>query len=297
MGRSALSPVTACIATFCVDETGVDLTHRDDLGLGSAAVAAILASDPELVTLVDEQGRIVWVNGAVTTVLGWEPEQFLHVGPHLRHPDDLLLGATDVERILGVDGAWHDFRAIRVPLDDGRTIVRYRWPQASAPLPAAVLDEVTSLPNRLALRRALEQRLHRESGAVAVLFCDLDGFKGVNDRLGHEAGDAVLREVAVRLRSRLRNTEVIGRWGGDEFVVVVDVPGPALAATVAARLRSSIIDRPFAAGDGDVVLGISIGVALAQPGEDGAMVIAAADSAMYEAKRSGTGIVTAARAA
>jgi diguanylate cyclase (GGDEF)-like protein len=120
------------------------------------------------------------------------------------------------------------------------------------------------------------------------LFIDLDGFKQVNDELGHAAGDAFLQEVAVRLREAVRPTDLVGRIGGDEFAVVVRDPGPGAAVDVGLRVETSVAE-PFHIGEYECTVTASVGSA--RSGRDGvtsASLLAAADSGMYAAKHART---------
>lgn len=159
----------------------------------------------------------------------------------------------------------------------------------------ATHDALTGLPNRMLLRERLSHavvRAARAGSLVAVLFCDLDQFKFVNDTLGHDVGDRVLIAVAERLRAACRSTDSITRFGGDEFVVVAedlkDIAGAnAIAATLLDCLRN-----PFDIDDQELYFGVSIGVAvtegLSTAGADAAAILLReADTAMYEAKRAG----------
>ncbi|MEU7902072.1 GGDEF domain-containing protein [Actinoplanes sp. NPDC049118] len=145
-------------------------------------------------------------------------------------------------------------------------------------------DALTGLPNRAGCLERLATELERPG--VAVLFCDLDGFKPVNDRLGHAAGDELLITVAARLRGCIRDEDLVSRFGGDEFVVVLRDDDPRTAVdAVCARIRE-MVAQPFAAGGESVRIGMSVGVAFAEQGAciDGLMN--RADLAMYEAKQS-----------
>jgi diguanylate cyclase (GGDEF)-like protein len=154
---------------------------------------------------------------------------------------------------------------------------------------AALHDETTGLPNRRLLEDRVLQRLVGEAGSLAVLFLDLDGFKAVNDALGHAVGDEVLRETGRRLQAVVRDGDVVARYGGDEFVVVCGVMAEGEATEIAERLRGAIAAPLDFLPDG-FVLGVSIGVAVA-PSEDGPTsldgIIRAADQAMYLAKSDG----------
>ena len=152
----------------------------------------------------------------------------------------------------------------------------------------AVHDALTGLPNRTLLydrvAQALAQR-DRGSGHVGVLFCDLDGFKSINDRYGHDAGDAVLKAVASRMEGVARKGDTVARLAGDEMVVVC--PGLRAAADlelVAARMRFAVA-APVALGGALTTPRISVGAALAEGGDDAEALLRRADAAMYEAKR------------
>lgn len=155
-------------------------------------------------------------------------------------------------------------------------------------------DHLTGLPNRANLTDRLVAALerHRSSGTgLAVLFCDLDGFKPINDRHGHVAGDGVLVEVADRLRSAVAGDAVVARMGGDEFVVLhegaLDEDGlVALAERLHGRLRP-----PFVADGEEATLAVSVGIAALAPGATSTSetLLRVADQAMYEAKASGVG--------
>ena len=158
----------------------------------------------------------------------------------------------------------------------------------------ATHDELTGLPNRVALRAVLDQSLDRLDGQrmLAVLFCDLDGFKDVNDGLGHAVGDLVLVAVAKRLRQRCRSADVVARFGGDEFVVVLTVPDSGHAVSMAERIVE-VLSEPVVIGDAEVAPGVSIGITVvsAPPeGDDPAgTLLRDADTAMYQAKERGRG--------
>jgi len=122
-----------------------------------------------------------------------------------------------------------------------------------------------------------------------VLFCDLDGFKAVNDRYGHDAGDELLRASADRLRSCLRAGDVLARLGGDEFAVLLpEVTRDADALQVAAAIHDAVANRFLLTG-GEAQIGVSIGVAFSAATTSGADVLRNADTAMYRAKALGKG--------
>jgi diguanylate cyclase (GGDEF)-like protein/PAS domain S-box-containing protein len=157
----------------------------------------------------------------------------------------------------------------------------------------ALRDSITGLPNRRALQDRLTSalaRLHRQSGVLAVLFCDLDRFKDVNDTQGHQAGDLLLIEVARRMQAALRPEDTVARLGGDEFVAlgegIVDV---ASAVQMAMRLLEKV-SVPWIEGDQTYRPSISIGVAIVEdPDITADEVLRRADLAMYRAKDNGRG--------
>jgi diguanylate cyclase (GGDEF)-like protein len=150
-------------------------------------------------------------------------------------------------------------------------------------------DALTGLPNRPAILERVESALarnRRDDHGVALLFCDLDGFKPVNDRHGHEAGDLVLCAVAGRLLEAVRETDAVGRLGGDEFVVVCEeYRDPAVIEAVAQRVADAVA-KPLTVGmvAEELELGITVGIAFARPGETSDALLARADGAMYRAK-------------
>lgn len=154
----------------------------------------------------------------------------------------------------------------------------------------ALHDPLTGLANRILFRRELElacARARRQSTHVVVLCLDLDGFKAVNDRFGHLAGDELLVQIAQRLRAHVRETDVLARLGGDEFsLIVADLTGHDQAAQVAARI-STLFERPFLLEGHSLTVGCSIGVT-SYPDDDSGLeqLMAHADAAMYAAKRS-----------
>jgi two-component system, cell cycle response regulator len=178
--------------------------------------------------------------------------------------------------------------AIEVALARHRMEVALRE-YAQTCLTMSMVDELTGLRNRRAFQLLLEQQVkvaHRTKESFAVLYADLDGLKAINDALGHDAGDAALREVAAILTRAVRDNDVVARLGGDEFAVLAVGASAAAAEQVIHRLESELAamnaqpDRPFS-------VAMSVGwVAVDGKSDDGPdAVLARADAAMYERKR------------
>jgi len=171
----------------------------------------------------------------------------------------------------------------------------------------AYYDPLTGMPNRQHFNERLEQELQRtarEQRKLALLFLDLDGFKRINDTLGHDTGDMLLRAVAQRLREKLRVSDIVSRpgaeappanpplhlarLGGDEFVIALPSLDDAHAAIQIAQRVHSALTRPFQAADTEVTIGASIGIALyPEDGTDATTLLKHADTAMYHAKELG----------
>jgi diguanylate cyclase (GGDEF)-like protein len=153
----------------------------------------------------------------------------------------------------------------------------------------ALHDSLTTLPNRRLFEDRLDQAIktaRRSGGRAALFYLDLDGFKSVNDLYGHEAGDTVLRDVAVRIRGCIRTSDTAARVGGDEFVVVLpDVAGREGARLVSQKIVDAI-DQPFMVSNQECRVGASIGISLfPDDGSDLEILMKAADRAMYEVKK------------
>ncbi len=229
-------------------------------------------ADPELAPLAARAGvgsgwsvPILAVNtgealGALSTV---------HVEPH--SPTDHERQAAEVASHL-----------VALALDRARTEERLAH--------LALHDPLTNLPNRTLLLDRLEQALTRRrltGQGVAVLFCDLDRFKVVNDSLGHGVGDGLLRAFAARVERAVRPSDTVARFGGDEFVVLLDPVVDADEPQQVAERIARTLDEPFVVEDREVYLTVSIGLATASDDTTGDAWLRDADAAMYQAKELG----------
>jgi len=147
-------------------------------------------------------------------------------------------------------------------------------------------DGLTGVLNRAALDARLAKAISADADGLVVLFLDLDGFKAINDTCGHDAGDVVLREVAERLRRAVRPSDIVGRYGGDEFVVICwDVATDAEAVVV--QRVAAVLEDPVLWEGGAWTPQASIGVARRRPSDDAAALLRRADASMFDRKRDG----------
>ncbi len=152
-------------------------------------------------------------------------------------------------------------------------------------------DLLTGLPNRASFIEHLEEAVqisHRRNSQIALLFIDLDRFKTINDTLGHDLGDRLIREVGRRIRQCIRSTDIVARLGGDEFTVLLQEASDALQVSLIARNIIDQISWPFQLDGHEVFTGASIGVTICPAdGDDAATLLKNADMAMYRAKEKG----------
>ncbi|MEE8628709.1 MULTISPECIES: PleD family two-component system response regulator [Methylobacterium] len=228
-------------------------------------------------------------------------------------PVVMLADAGDRARIMrGLDLGVHDY-LVR-PIDRNELVARVRTQvkrkrfshslreSVQASMDLAVTDGLTGLHNRRYLDSYLAGLFSEPSlrdRPVALLILDIDRFKSINDRFGHDAGDEVLKEFATRIRSQTRGIDVVARFGGEEIVVVVPDTALEAARQVAERIRERIEAAPFVVQRGtcsiDVTVSIGVAARQAGDGEPGAL-LKRADLALYEAKQTGRNRVVAAAA-
>jgi len=271
-----------------------------------------MAEESSDVVMAIPSRQVLWVSPSIGETLGWTREEWLgrHVDDYV-HPDDrawfaqagmaVRRGEDQVVRfrMRTRAEAYHWVEAHARPYTESaeqqdRAVVSFRLVDSEVAAEVelerrARNDELTGLLNRKELFDRLEHvnRGRRSGDRLAVLFCDIDDFKAVNDRAGHAAGDALLRTVADRIRATVRRADLVGRVGGDEIVVVLgSVNDEAESIDIANKIREAVawpIDLPT----GSERVTMSIGCTLTQDDEGEDAVIARADRAMYLAKESG----------
>jgi diguanylate cyclase (GGDEF)-like protein len=153
----------------------------------------------------------------------------------------------------------------------------------------ATMDDLTSLANRRHMNDVLadEERRQPRAGATCIALIDIDFFKDINDRFGHAQGDTVLREFAAAALGALRGSDMLARWGGEEFLLMLPTTEPAEAAQVLARMASAVAAMPLPGLDLGRAVTFSAGLTARQPGEPFADTISRADKALYRAKAEG----------
>lgn len=288
----------------------------------------LVHSAADITIVLDHRARITWASGAGQGSTAWPARElegrglaeFVHQDDRAEldralHPGgDPTEGRGRVFRLRTRDGGWRSFEVVRVVAagsvaeapdgpdgGDGQGLVLHLRDvdhRRSSELELerlAYTDYLTGLPNRARLMAALTNARSRAADGhpACLLLLDLDGFKGVNDVAGHEAGDLLLVEVAARLRATVRDREVVGRLGGDEFAVLVTA-GPAEATALAERIVAELHDvhrslPTGTGGDPDLVFDVScsIGVAALDPADEVAATIRHADLALRAAKAAG----------
>ena len=315
-------PDAAGLAVFFRD---IDVHHRTDERRDDELrqLTAVLETLPSATVLVDGDGRILTVNrawvaaGQLLRSAGIEPsgvgDDYLTAMSRGLRPADHAAIVEGVQRLraepegssagpfdheysapLGHAVAWFSLQAARVEESDRIVVThtditeRVRSEQALAW--RAGHDELTGLANRETLLEMIGDALAAGEADVpntALLVLDLDGFKTVNDSLGHQLGDELLREVGGRLAEQVRPGDAVGRLGADQFVVLARHCDSAEAAALAFRLQRSFA-LPFVASDISVPLSASIGVAVSRPEiRDPHQLLSDADAAMFAAKSSG----------
>ena len=285
----------------------------------SEARFRVLAENASDVVLLTRNEMVEWISPSLSRMLGWRPEHWIERGPEdFVHPDDVdamrawrqavARAGVHRTRLKHRDGGyrWVEMRASVVPDPHGaerETVCTFRTiedviARENELTRQATIDDLTGALKREEALRQLARiaQSRRHPGAEsAVVFCDVDHFKSINDSRGHVVGDMILRETARRIRGATRDSDLIARMGGDEFLVVLDgIHSIDEAVAVANKIRR-VVEQPLTVG-GDVLrIHLSAGVTLLQEGEPPDVVIARADEAMYRAKASGRNAVAAAQ--
>ncbi|MDQ1454716.1 MAG: hypothetical protein QOH28_336 [Actinomycetota bacterium] len=301
----AVAGATTCCLALIVRTLGVSAKSAEDAAVrieeGRSYFRDLVQHAADVIALVSADLRIQYVSPGIESMVGCTPAAC--IGHHIRD----VLGA-DASADIGrahetltlsdyVSCEWRLTNELRGQRQvyarltlrhDQSLVLNLRDVTEQRELEAqlhhrANVDELTGLSNRATLIQALGQR---ERVEVTVLFIDLDGFKEVNDSLGHEQGDRVLRDVASRVASVVRSGVTVGRLGGDEFLAIIQGSDVVAAHIVAERIIDGIVQV------GAIIkfpLSASVGIASGTPDESAEQILRRADYAMYQAKAAGPG--------
>ncbi len=287
---------------------------RADLHLNEERFRSLVQSSSDGIAVVDFDGVIRYASPGIERMLGHGTDDIIETlslgyvhDDDVRRAEDAFLaafeepGASDVIelRLRHKDGSWRWLQTTVTNLIDspsvGGLLVNFRDITDRRRLEErlayqAFHDHLTGLPNLRMLRDRADgalARLARDDAPVSLLFLDLDGFKRVNDSLGHDAGDRLLCSVADRIRAVMRSTDTLARLGGDEFGILLEDAGQGEAEVVADRILAVLAD-PFLLVGSAVAVGASIGIAVASHIPFGVdELLRHADGAMYTAKAAG----------
>jgi diguanylate cyclase (GGDEF)-like protein/PAS domain S-box-containing protein len=296
-----------------------DVTHYKEteraLEASEARFRVLTESSLDLISIIHEDGTILYQSGALRTLVGYDPADTIGKSVYdLIHRDDVEVVREAIRRVVdGLqshapiefrmrhrDGVWRTFESLGTnclgnPHIGGvvfnsrdvtdRKVIQQRIQHL------AYHDNLTGLPNRSLLQDRLQHSIARAERAgrkVAVLFIDLDNFKNINDTLGHDVGDELLRQVSRRLTECVRLEDTIARQGGDEFIVLLDSLDDSRGASVVAQKVLNSLRQPFVLGGGEQHVSGSVGIALyPEDGKDAQTLMKNADTAMFHGKSLG----------
>ena len=301
------------VSGFFVLVTDVSLLKAAQAELQLAA--SVIQNTIEGIVVHDASWNILSVNPAFTAITGYAAEEAIGQTVSLlksdHHDREFFAG---VLRALDKTGQWEGetwsrrkngdlflkwqtITTIRGAVDES---VRYvtvfnditaRWQKDERIRHLALHDPLTDLPNRALLLERLGQLIgitEREPRSIALMFLDLDGFKAINDGLGHEAGDQMLRTVAKKLTGLMRQSDTVARLGGDEFVILLDNPANRNEIAHIAERVITAINEPLPLNGNFSKVGVSIGIAIyPADGANAELLMQSADKAMYAAKQAG----------
>jgi diguanylate cyclase (GGDEF)-like protein/PAS domain S-box-containing protein len=294
----------------------LDITKYVEQNMKLAQAATVFENTEEAIIIADKNGHVTSINSAFSNIYGYTLDEVKGKNLNILHPDkkyDKEFYEEMWNQIIN-NGQWRGkilnkskdgeiipvWTTIKKILDKYGNVVNYTGvqtdlreienSQAKADY-LAYHDSLTGLYNRVNFEEYLSHALsvaHRNNTILAILFIDLDRFKVINDTLGHDIGDKVLINVASRLKNTLRESDFISRWGGDEFVVILEELSDASEAAIVATNIIEILKEPMYIENHHLITTASVGIALyPENGQNANTLIKHADSAMYLAKDMG----------
>jgi len=261
----------------------------------------VTAADGEegLAMAVREEPDLILLDVHMPGMNGFQVCERLKADSRIRHIPVIFLSAADEtrEKVKGLDLGAVDY--VTKPFDRFELPARVRAALRTKRLQDLLtvyseIDSLTEVYNRRVLMERLEQewnRTRRYSTTVAFIMCDIDHFKNVNDTHGHPTGDQVLERIATLLRKSVRSSDMVGRYGGEEFGIIMVNADRASAASAAERYRKKIESMDFHSRRGEFRVTVSFGVADSRGKDSVNQLINAADRALYKAKETGRNTV------
>lgn len=288
------------------------------LAKSESFIRRVFEATSEGIMVTDSDATIISVNPAFAKLTGYSEEEMIGQNARIlksgRHDTDFFHAMFQTLKTNKIwngevwskrkDGSiFLEQLSISAICDQSDVVIQYvglcsditeRWDREQLIHQMALHDGLTGLPNRTLLMERLGQMIaksHRDSRRIALMFLDLDGFKKVNDTLGHAIGDEVLKTVATRLSGLLRSTDTVARLGGDEFVILLDNPeNDEAIAQIGARVIS-IVNEPMRFDNAEAHIGTSIGIAVFKDSAcSPEALLKKADEAMYAAKAAGKNV-------
>jgi diguanylate cyclase (GGDEF)-like protein/PAS domain S-box-containing protein len=311
-----LAMSAVCVSSWRLIEDSNRLA-RLELEASERRFRALIENSTDMITMIDPTGRVLYDSPSSARLLGWRAEE--RVGSNgfdVVHPDDLERVSEVLGRVASEPGATQELE-MRLQRRDGT----YRWVEVCGtnllhePAVGAIVanfrditerkaleeelahqafhDSLSGLANRALLLDRIDHALQTTRGRsrdrLALIYLDLDDFKTVNDGLGHEAGDLILKVTAGRIAQAIRPGDTASRLGGDEFAVLLEqVPDPSVAYEVGARILEAVC-TPIEVHGTLVAVNASLGIVVSDGKEDGPALLRNADLAMYRAKGEGKG--------
>ena len=292
-----------------------DVSERKKANTEVRKLSQALEQSPSSVMITDTRGIVEYINPSFTSISGYEPEDIIGQNASILKSGQSSRGTfDDLWETISAGKEWRgemynrkkngdlywEMASISPIRSETGEITHYlavkeditQRKQAEEQLTHnANYDELTDLPNRVLAMDRLSlaiARAHRESRMVAVLFVDLDRFKNVNDTLGHNIGDKLLQEAAMRLKDCIRDGDTVARLGGDEFLLVLPDLGAAISSEIVAHKILEAFSKPFYLERQELFISASMGITVyPADGKTPDVLLRNADSAMYRAKKKG----------
>jgi len=292
-----------------------EVEDRRSAELASRRLASAVEHSGSMVVITDSEGSIEYVNPRFSHVTGYSSQEVLGENPRiLKSGENPQLEYDQLWETIKVGKHWYGellnrkksgelyWAAVSIsPVSDEKdnTVnfvavsddITKKKESLEEMERLAFHDPLTGLPNRRLMLSHMEQillHIKRDGGIAAMFFMDLDRFKQINDEMGHDAGDELLNTVAWRLTSTLRGQDVVGRLGGDEFLVLLPNIVHIEDAEIVAKKILHVMSEPISLRGQEIIISFSIGIAIApQDGDDVEMLLKLADEAMYRAKETG----------